>query len=380
MVERPHWLARIGQAFQEAPVVWLSGVRRVGKTVLAGSLGADRFLNCDLPSSVERLRDPESFFRGVGEGLVVLDEVHQLADPSRILKIGADAFPGVRILATGSSTLAATRKFRDSLTGRKRSVEMVPVLAEEIGNFGVTDLDQRLLRGGLPPAMLGNGDAGFYAEWLDSYFARDVQELFRLGKRTEFLQFVELVLLQSGGMLEVTSLSKHAGVTRPTVLAWLDVLQTTHVARLLRPYAMGGRREIVGRPKLYGFDTGFVCHARGWETIRADDRGNLWEHLVLETLASIPVPKIGFWRDKQQREIDFVVPRGQGRVDAIECKWNVDAFETRNLAAFRANYPEGRNYLVSPRILERYEQNRQGVNVVFLPIGELRSEFATRSE
>lgn len=378
MFERPHWLARIRQAFQEAPVVWLSGVRRVGKTVLAGAVGADRFLNCDLPSSAERLRDPEGFFRALGEGMVVLDEVHQLPDPSRILKIGADAFPDARILATGSSTLAATRKFRDSLTGRKRSVELVPVLAEEIEDFGVTDLDRRLLRGGLPPAMLGGGDAGFYAEWLDSYFARDVQELFRLGKRTEFLHFVELVLVQSGGLLEMTSLSKHAGVTRPTVAAWLDVLETTHVARLLRPYAKGGRREIVGRPKLYGFDTGFVCYARGWDTLRAGDRGNLWEHLVLDALVSIPVPKIGFWRDKQQREIDFVVPRGRGGVDTIECKWSVDAFETRNLAAFRANYPEGRNYLVSPQILERHEQDRQGLKVVFLPIGDLRREFAPK--
>ena len=131
MIERPHWHARIAEAFRKVPVVWLSGVRRTGKTVLAESFGADAFLNCDLPSSVERLRDPESFFRLIGKGLVVLDEVHQLPDPSRILKIAADAFPEVLVLATGSSTLAATHKFRDSLTGRKRAVELVPVLAEK---------------------------------------------------------------------------------------------------------------------------------------------------------------------------------------------------------------------------------------------------------
>jgi len=48
----------------------------------------------------------------------LIDEVHQQADPSRLLKIGADEFPKLKILATGSSTLAATQKFRDSLTGR----------------------------------------------------------------------------------------------------------------------------------------------------------------------------------------------------------------------------------------------------------------------
>jgi len=58
------------------------------------------------------------------------------------------------VLATGPSTLAATSKFRDSLTGRKREVALMPVLAEELPAFGVSDLHSRLLLGGLPQALL----------------------------------------------------------------------------------------------------------------------------------------------------------------------------------------------------------------------------------
>src|SRR5208337_3272383 len=108
------------------------------------------------------------FFRSVKKKFVVLDEVHQLPDPSRLLKIGADAFPQLKILATGSSTLAATQKFRDSLTGRKRVVEFMPVLYEELSAFGIADLRDRLLRGGLPPALLAARlNSEFYGEWLD---------------------------------------------------------------------------------------------------------------------------------------------------------------------------------------------------------------------
>ena len=74
----------------------------------------------------------------------------------------------------------------------------------------------------------------------------------------------------------------------------------------------------------------------------------LWEHLVLETLIAAGLPKIHFWRDKQHWEVDFVVPRARETVHAIECKWRSDAFETRGLAAFRALYPSGKNYVVSP--------------------------------
>ncbi len=374
MVDRPLWRKRLEEAWKLAPVVWLTGVRRVGKTVLAHSLPDVEFLNCDLPSIAERLRDPESFFRSVKTPMVVLDEVHQLSDPSRVLKIAADGFPKLKVLATGSSTLAATQKFRDSLTGRKRTVELVPVLAEELPAFGIKDVRDRLLRGGLPPAMLATEPQHeFYSEWMDSYFARDVQELFRLEKRTAFLKLLELVLRQSGGLLEISSLAKHSGVSRPTVMNWLEIFHITHVVHLLRPYAEGGRREILAQPKLYGFDTGFVCHVHGWDGLRPEDCGLLWEHLVLDTLLSIPVPKLCFWRDKQKREVDFVIPRGRTAVDTIECKWNADAFAVHGLTAFRESYPHGKNFVISPQITARYRRKMGKLEVEFLPIQEIRA-------
>ena len=378
MIERGFWRGRLASAWKQAPLVWLTGVRRVGKTVLAQSLDQAAYFNCDLPSTVERLADPESFFGAITEPIVVLDEVHQLVDPSRLLKIATDAFPHLRVLATGSSTLAATQKFRDSLTGRKRSVHLVPVLYEEMRAFGLTDLRERLLRGGLPPALLAEAHGTErYAEWLDSYFARDVQELFRLEKRTAFLRLVELVLKQSGRVLEVSSLAKHAAVSRPTVMSWLEVLQVTHVAHVLRPYAQGGRREIVAQPKLYGFDTGFVCFARGWDSLRPEDCGLLWEHLVLDTLLSLPVPRIHYWRDKQQREVDFVLPRGRDAVDGIECKWTADAFEPRGLAAFRESYPKGRNLVVVPRAAPGLRRRYRDLTVEFVALDRLRDALAT---
>jgi len=371
MFDRPHWTQRLESAWNQAPIVWLTGVRRAGKTVLARSLPGTEFHNCDLPSATQRLRDPELFFSALEGNQLVLDEVHQLPDPSRVLKIAADAFPKLKILATGSSTLAATKKFRDSLTGRKRSIELLPVLLEELEAFGITRIEDRLLRGGLPKHLLSRErDGGSYAEWLDSYFARDVQELFHLRARSSFLKFVSLMLRQSGGLLEVSSLAKHTGVSRPSIMSWLEVLQVTHLVHLLRPFAQGGRREILAQQKAYGFDTGFVCHARGWDSLRDQDRGGLWEHLVLDELLALPVPDLRFWRDKQQREVDFVVPRGRGAPDAIECKWSPDAFEVRGLKAFREHYPGGRNFVVSPGILRSYDQRE----------GELRLTFCAASE
>jgi predicted AAA+ superfamily ATPase len=380
MIDRPLWKQRLASAWTKVPLVWLAGVRRVGKTVLAKELGDAEFLNCDLPAEAARLRDPETFFRSLSKPLVILDEVHQLPDPSRVLKIATDAFPGLKVLATGSSTLAATRKFRDTLTGRKRSVILEPVLAEELPAFGIKDLQVRFLQGGLPPALLSaTPDWEFYAEWLDSYFARDVQELFRVEKRSAFLLLVELILRQSGGLAEITSLAKHAGVSRPTVMSWLEVLQATHVTRFLRPFSGGGRRELLARPKIYGFDTGFVCHARGWDRLRPEDCGQLWEHLVLDTLLSIPLPRLHFWRDESGREIDFVVPHSRTRVDAIETKWNADAFEPDSLARFRESYPHGRNLVVASNVTKPYTRRVKSMEIMFVPIVQLRGAISSHN-
>src|SRR5689334_9390697 len=237
MAPRPFWLDRIERAWKKAPIVWLTGVRRAGKTTLAKQIEDARVLNCDLPSTKDVLRDPEAFFDSVREGALVLDEVHQLDDPSNVLKIAADEFPRLRVLATGSSTLAATEKFRDSLTGRKRLVHLVPVLATELPAFGIRDLGRRLLHGGLPASLLAESwEPELFAEWLDSYFARDVQELFRVEKRSQFLTLVQTLLRQSGGLAEVTTLARLSGLSRPTVMTYLEVLETTQVITSLRPY------------------------------------------------------------------------------------------------------------------------------------------------
>ena len=351
MIPRPFWLQRIEQAWREAPIAWLCGVRRCGKTTLAESLGEERalYVNCDLPSVEDQVRDPQLFFRSCTRPVVVFDEIHQLRDPTRLLKIGADKFPKLRILATGSSTLAASKKFRDTLTGRKRAVHLVPVLWDELTTFGAT-LPRRLFLGGLPPALLADSKRpALYREWMDSFFARDIQRLFGFRDMNRFNALLEYVLRQSGGQLEVTRTATALGITRPTVEAHLRALEITNAATLVRPFHGSGQNELVKMPKLYAFDTGFVSFARGWDPLRPEDLGALWEHLVLEHLqAFFPDQPIRYWRDKAGREVDFVLALRRDEVDVVECKWDPGAFDSSSLQVFRGYYPKGRNYLVTP--------------------------------
>jgi len=376
MVPRPFWLQRIEQAWREAPIAWLCGVRRGGKTTLAESLGEDRtfYVNCDLPTVEDRVRDPQLFFRSCTKPVVVFDEIHQLRDPTRLLKIGADLFPKLKILASGSSTLAASKKFRDTLTGRKRAVRLVPVLWTELAAFGVT-LEQRLFLGGLLPALLaGAKKPAFYREWMDSFFARDIQRLFGFRDMNRFNALFEYILRQSGGQLEVTRTAAALGITRPTVESHLRSLEITCAATLVRPFHGSGQNELVKMPKVYAFDTGFVSFARGWDPLRLEDFGALWEHLVLEHLqAQFPDLPVRYWRDKAGREVDYVLGHRRDQVDAVECKWDPAGFDGSSLQVFRGYYPKGRNFLVTPSGEPAYMKRYGKLDVKICTPEELRA-------
>jgi len=367
MIHRPFWLSKFEKAWDKRPLIWLSGVRRSGKTTLCKMVPDAEYLNCDLPSVRRQLENPEYMYRNLGPGhTLILDEIHRIEDPSLVLKIGTDEFPGIKILATGSSTLAATRKFRDTLTGRKTQLHLPPVLWNEcLNEFKITDLDRRLLHGGLPEFMLDESkEEDYFSEWIDSYYARDIQELFGVRNRTGFLKLMQLLFLQSGGQFQITSLARESSLSRPTVMAHIEALSAAHAIRLVQPFSEKRKKEIVKRSKAYAFDTGFVAHVNGWNEIRETDRGILWEHLVLDMLSAI-YKTVNYWLDKDKTEIDFVIKRKNNRIDAVECKINPDKYSPKALYKFRAHYPMGKNLCFSPHIESPYK----------LKFGDLEVEF-----
>jgi hypothetical protein len=375
MVKRPLWINKIKKAWKKRSVVWLSGVRRVGKTTLTKMFSEASYLNCDLPSVVRRVADPEMFFDGLSKNtIVIFDEVHRVDDPSRLLKLAADEYPQHKILATGSSTLAATKKFRDSLTGRKHMIFLPPVIWNEcLEIFDIKDFNHRLLLGGLPEPLLSKQkDAEFFSEWIDSFYARDIQELFSIRNRSGFIKLLHLILRQSGGLIDYSNLAKLSDMSRLTVKAHIEAMSIAHAVFLLPPFHGGGRREITQRPKCYGFDTGFITFINGWDSIREDDRGLLWEHLVLDTLRTFTEETaIYYWRDKSGREIDFVIKEAGQRVHAIECKIHPDQFDPKSLDVFRDQYPDGENFVVSPFIKSSFKKSHKDLKITYCSVNEL---------
>ena len=353
--------------------MWLKGVRRAGKTFLCQSLPNVEYFDCELPSTRRELSDPERFLHNVRDRRLVLDEIHRLPEPSELLKIAADYYPRTHIVATGSSSLGASRRFRDTLTDRKRDLWLTPMLLQDEREFGTRGLDHRFRCGGLPPFYLSDSplERGFQ-EWLDSFWARDVQEHFRLRQRSSFLRFLELLFAVSGGIYEATRFATQCEISRNLVNEYLQVLEETMVVNVIRPFSTRRTTEVVAAPKVYGFDTGFVCHFRGWARLGDEDRGPLWEHYVLnEYLGNTGDRRVFYWRDRRGHEVDFVFAAPNQLPVAVECKWRAEGFNPRNVRAFRAQYPEGTNYVVTADTERPEVRNYGGVSVWFVSLSQL---------
>jgi predicted AAA+ superfamily ATPase len=373
MKNRVSWQQKIDDAFHKRSILWLSGVRRSGKTLLCQSIAGTEYFDCELPSTRRMTDAPEAFLKGLPDKLIILDGIHRLANPSELLKIAADHYPHIRIIATGSSTLGASARFSDTLAGRKTDLWLTPMTSADGGDFGDSSLERRMLQGGLPPFFLDDSPSERdYQEWVDGYWAKDILELFRLERRHSFQKLLELLLVNSGGVFEATKYARPCEVSRTTIANYLAVLEATFVAHVIRPFNSYKPAEIVAAPKVYGFDTGFVCCFRGWNSLRPDDMGILWEHLVLNELhGCLQTREINYWRDKRGNEVDFVIPRRRGGPVAIECKWRADQFDPGALKLFRGLYPEGASFLVARDVERSYSKRFGDHEVQFCNMTEL---------
>lgn len=376
MVVRNYWVRVLEEAWKSRSIIWLSGVRRVGKTCLCQSLEDVVYFDCELPRTRKMLEDPEGFLEEHSKKRLILDEIHRLDNPSELLKIAADHYKDTRIIATGSSTLSASSKFKDTLAGRKRDVWLTPMIQHDLKAFGDKGWDYRFLRGGLP-AFYGEEEypEKDYQEWLDAFWAKDIQELYRLEKRDSFLKFFELLMQQSGGMFEASSLASPCHASRVTLQNYLRVLEDTYAVTVLRPFYSNKSKEITSAPKVYGFDTGFVAFNKGWINLRSDDRGMMWEHIVLnELLALGQRDRLRYWRTKQNQEVDFILTKRGKPPVAIECKWKYDNERDCDLLLkFAHSYPEAELVLVAQNIPQPYRRKYKGVSVQFLGLEDIES-------
>jgi len=199
---------------------------------------------------------------------------------------------------------------------------LLPLSIEELRNAGALPQTaaEAIFQGFYPRIYHHHLDPIVFAEsYIRTYVERDVRDILQITSLLEFQKFMRLCAARIGQLLDLTDLSKDAGISLPTVKAWLSVLEASYVIFLLQPHHANFNKRLVKMPKLYFYDTSLACSLL--RLTSADDvydhylRGGLFESMILSDFLKkrmhrgLP-PNIYFWRDKSGNEVDCILEEG----------------------------------------------------------------------
>lgn len=183
-----------------------------------------------------------------------------------------------------------------------------------------------LLRlGGFPEPLLGGSEARA-VRWsrlrLERLLAEDVRDLRAVEDLSGILVLADLLPERVGSLLSINALREDVGAAYATVRAWVKVFEALYHCFLVSPYAKRVVRAIRSAPKLYLFDILRIPAVR--ESARLENLTAL--HLLKAchfwTDAAHGEFELRFVRDKEQREVDFLVLRDGRPWLLVECKSN----------------------------------------------------------
>jgi predicted AAA+ superfamily ATPase len=312
----------------------------VGKSTLAKALttAAGNYRSWD-DSDFRRAwsRSPRSALADRAPGVLVLDEIHKDRQWKTRLKGYYDVEgPGDGIVVTGSARLDLYRRGGDSLLGRYLPYRLHPFTLGEreqppapdaalASTRPVWPLADVLRLGGFPEPLLGGSEARA-RRWsrlrLERLVREDVRDLRAVGDLAALRVLADLLPERVGSLLSINSLREDLGTAHATVQGWLEVFASLYHCFLVRPYAKRMARAVRLAPKLYLYDT--LQLPASAESARLENLTAL--HLLKACHFWTDTAQgnfdLFFLRDKEGREVDFLVTRDSRPFWLVECKSN----------------------------------------------------------
>lgn len=332
MIEREitDLLSEYAKEFRSILIV---GPRQSGKTTLVKQVFKHKpYVSLENPD--ERLiaeNDPRAFLNRFSSG-AILDEIQRAPLLLNYLQEILDTIDedGWFIL-TGSNNLLLQESITQSLAGRIGILDLYPLCFNELTDENRSySLDSIIYRGSYPEVIVKKRNPVlWYNSYIKTYVERDVKQLKNIENTLLFVKFVKLCAGRIGQQINFTSLSNECGIDVKTVHAWLAILESTYIIKLLPPYYKNYNKRIVKSPKLYFIDCGLACSLLGIkkenELEFSHFRGALVENYLIIELYKKAINKgtgeeFYYWRDNKGLEIDLIIEKTTNHILPIEIK------------------------------------------------------------
>ncbi len=355
----------VKQALADNKIAVIYGPRQVGKTTLARHLANEidseySYLNCDEPDIAKALSDKTStelkLFIGNAK-IVIFDEAQRVKNIGITLKLLADKFSNLKIIATGSSSFELANAINEPLTGRAYFFTMWPLALTELSDNQVERqrlLESLLIYGSYPVVALHEVKdiIRYLGDVTSNYLYKDLLSHGVIRSEAVLVSLLKALALQAGGEVSLSELSRTVGIDVATVKRLMDLLEKAFIIHRLSPLSKSPRNGIRKQNKVYFTDLGVRNYLIGNlnSTSLRIDNGALWENFCINELRKQTQPLSEpindyFWRNYVGAEVDYIQQRA-GEFFAYECKWGVK--KARLPKAFTDDFKTHSLQIISP--------------------------------
>lgn len=328
---------------QPNKVVVLYGPRQVGKTTLLqeilGEVEEEALLLSGEDVTVQQWLSSASLEvlrQHIGDKrFLVIDEAQKVDKIGLNLKLVVDHVPGVKVLATGSSSFELAHQVGEPLVGRKWQFLLFPVAQLELNKLEQrfeteARLEGRLIYGSYPAVLTTRGFAErreLLQAIMEGYLYKDLLLYDEIRKSQKIIDILKIIAFQIGKEVSLHEVGNAVNLDVRTVEKYLDLLEKVFVVYRVYGFSRNLRKEITKTSRFYFFDNGIrnAIINNFNDLSRRDDVGQLWEnYLFIERVKKRQYQKIFtnayFWRTWDRKELDMVEER-DGKLYGFEFKW-----------------------------------------------------------
>ncbi len=348
-------------------IILVYGPRQAGKTTLVREviaklpyksleINADQHKYNDILSSRDLTKMQELIG---GNELLFIDEAQNIPNIGINLKILHDSLPGLRIIATGSSSFELANQVQEPLTGRTWTYRLYPVAIQELAPtmtpFELKDQLENYLRFGMYPEVLGlNGSDAkirYLRELSGAYLYKDILQLSNIRHADKIVKLLKLLAFQAGSQVSLHELGKSLEMSHDTVNSYIDLLEKGFIVFRLSGFSRNLRKEVSKMNKVFFYDLGIrnMLIENFNPLDMRQDVGALWENfLVAERRKKVEYQRMYgstyFWRTYSGAELDYLEER-DGQLFGFEFKWRSD--KAKAPATWLETYPNASYHLVN---------------------------------
>lgn len=289
---------------------------------------------------------------------LLIDEAQRIKDIGLCIKIITDRLPGVKVIATGSSSLDMANTINEPLTGRKWEFRMLPFSFQEMCDYhGLQEelrlLEHRLVYGYYPDVVNYPDKAATILKTLaESYLYKDILYTEPLKYPDRLEKILRALALQIGSEVSLKEVGDLCGMSSDTVERYISLLEKTFVIFRIKPMSSNARNEIKKMNKIYFYDNGIRnAIVRNFQSLSFRmDVGQLWENFIISERIKWHyynndiIPDFYFWRNTAQQEVDWLEIFNQ-QILAMEIKFS-DRKKIKFPKTFMEHYKPFKTYII----------------------------------